>query len=78
MWGRITVRPILRDERGRVVKFEANGRFRDLDGVTRRATKWGRTEREAETNLRATLMERKVVADSADLRSAIGCRSRPR
>jgi hypothetical protein len=52
-WGKIAVRPIRRDGRGRVVKFEASGRFRDLDGVTRRATKWGRTESEAENNLRA-------------------------
>lgn len=69
MWGKIAVRPILRDQRGRVVKFEASARFRDLDGVTRRAAKWGRTESEAESNLKAALMERKVVADSADLRS---------
>ena len=40
-WGSIAVRPCKRDSRGRVVKFEASGRYRDLDGRTRQVTAWG-------------------------------------
>ena len=68
-WGSIAVRPCKRDSRGRVVKFEASGRYRDLDGRTRQVTAWGGSAGEAENNLRAKFKARRIVAESVELKS---------
>lgn len=61
---------ISRDENGRASKFEARAKFRDLDGRTRQAAKWGDTASQAENRLRVALKARQRVADAGDLKSS--------
>ncbi|MEV0289553.1 helix-turn-helix domain-containing protein [Kribbella sp. NPDC050820] len=51
------------------MKYEARAYFRDLDGRTRLAARWGKTSNEAENRLRAVLKERRRAGGSGQLSS---------
>ncbi len=69
-WGEITTVVASRDDKGRAAKYEANARFRDFDGRTRKVAAWGTSRSDAKDRLRERLKTRVRTEGSAVLKSS--------